>query len=309
MRTEPTIVTAFFDLHRGEWQNSGRTTKRYIESFAFWAGLKNKLVVYTNKEVAEEVKRIRAEKGLLEATTVIIVEDYLVLDSELLASIEAAMLQPASKMFHLRPEHPESWNARYNYVMLLKWWCVCDAIERNLTGETVAWIDFGFNNCGTLYTEPSEFDFVWTCDTDDKMNLFCINQPDETPVFEIVQKMETYVQGASLVGPARLWKPFSELVRNAVMAMNDVGFADDDQVYILMAYRKRPEMFKINKCTWFSIFQVTSERNFTLRPPIQELDFKSTLKKKLKQYEYRKTVNKYLKRQKEILLHRNTIND
>ena len=50
MRTEPTIVTAFFDLRRGEWQDSGRSINRYIDAFAFWAGIKNKIVVYTNRK-------------------------------------------------------------------------------------------------------------------------------------------------------------------------------------------------------------------------------------------------------------------
>lgn len=40
----------------------------------------NKLVVYTNADVAEQVKRIRAEYGLLEATEIIVIDDYLALD-------------------------------------------------------------------------------------------------------------------------------------------------------------------------------------------------------------------------------------
>ena len=302
-------MTAFFDLHRGEWKNSTRSLKRYIDAFSFWAGLKNKLVVYTNQEVAEEVKRIRGEKGLLDSTEVIIVEDYLALDPELYQCIDKAMAQPASKLFHLKPGHPESWNPAYNYVMLLKWWCVCDAIKRGSTGDSVAWIDFGFNNCGILYTDSRDFDFTWTCELDDKMNLYCINQPDETPVFEIVQKMETYVQGCSIVGPAKLWPAFSKLVRESAVAMCDMGFADDDQIYIMMAYRKNPEMFIINECPWFSIFKVTSDRVFSTRELEKSNGIKAKIKSLLRKLEYKKTVNEYLKQQKKILMHRNTVND
>ena len=55
MRTEPTVVTAFFDMHRGEWRSSGRSIQRYIDAFSVWTRIHNKLVVYTNADVAEQV--------------------------------------------------------------------------------------------------------------------------------------------------------------------------------------------------------------------------------------------------------------
>ncbi len=269
----------------------------------------NKLVVYTNADVAEQVKRIRTEYGLLEATEIIVIDDYLALDFALYQSIEKAMASPSSKMFHLKPNHPESWNPVYNYVMLLKWWCVCDAIRRGSTSETVAWIDFGFNNCDTLYTESNDFDFTWSCDTNDRINLFCINEPDDTPVFEIVQKMNTYVQGCSIVGPAKLWPEFAKLVRESMIEMNNVGFADDDQIFMLMAYRKNPDLFKLNICPWFSIFSVTSEQPFHIRPHIETKGMKARLKVILNRIKERKVLHEYLKQQKQILLHKNTLND
>ena len=309
MRTEPTVVTAFFDMHRGEWRSSGRSIQRYIDAFSLWTRIHNKLVVYTNADVAEQVKRIRAEYGLLEATEIIVIDDYLALDFALYQSIEKAMKSHSSKMFHLKPNHPESWNPVYNYVMLLKWWCVCDAIRRGSTSETVAWIDFGFNNCDTLYTEPNDFDFTWLCDTDDRINLFCINEPDDTPVFEIVQKMNTYVQGCSIVGPAKLWPEFAKLVRESMIEMNNVGFADDDQVFMLMAYRKKPDLFKLNICPWFSIFSVTSEQSFHIRPHIETKGMKARLRVILNRIKERQVLHEYLKQQKQILLHKNTLND
>ena len=309
MRTEPTVVTAFFDLNRGEWQLSSRSIQRYIDAFSVWARMHNKLVVYTNAEVAEQVKHIRAGYGLLDATEIIVIDDYFVLDPELYQSIKKAMTSHSSKLFHLKPGHPESWNPSYNYVMLLKWWCVCDAIQRRITSETVAWIDFGFNNCDALYTEPTDFDFTWTCDTKDLINLFCINAPDSTPVFEIVQKMNTYVQGCSIVGPANLWPEFAKLVRKSMIEMNNVGFADDDQVFMLMAYRKKPDLFKLNICPWFSIFSVTSERSFHMRSQVKPKGMKIRLKAILNRIKERKVLYEYLKQQKKILLYKNTLND
>lgn len=305
MRTEPTIVTAFFDLKRGEWENSPRAIGEYLKAFEFWAGIRNKLIVYTDAEVAKEVTRIRRKKGLESVTEIVIVGDYLSLDPDLYHSIEKAMSKESSRAFHLKPQNPESCNPAYNYVMLLKWWCVCDAINRGSTSENVAWIDFGFNNCGTYYTNPKEFEFTWTVELEDKMNLFCLNELDDTPIFEVVQKMDTYFQGGSIVGPASLWQRFAVDVRSSMLEMNDVGFADDDQVIILMAYRKNRDMFKINLCDWFSAFEVTSDKKFTIRRSQVPIGIKGKLKEIKKKYNELKTVEEYLRRQKKILLTRN----
>ena len=76
-----------------------------------------------------------------------------------------------------------------------------------------------------------------------------------------------------------------------------------------MAYRKNPEMFIINECPWFSIFKVTSDRVFSTRELEKSNGIKAKIKSLLRKLEYKKTVNEYLKQQKKILMHRNTVND
>ena len=36
-----TIVTAYFDIGRGNWNNSERGNNKYINYFKFWARIKN----------------------------------------------------------------------------------------------------------------------------------------------------------------------------------------------------------------------------------------------------------------------------
>lgn len=309
MEVKPTIVTAFFDLNRENWENSGRTNKKYLDSFEFWAGIKNDIVIYTNAVMAEAVKEIRNKKGMLDRTKVIIVENYLELDPELYNCIDKAMSSDVSLNFHLHPSKPESCNPVYNYIMLMKWWCVCDAINKGLTNETVAWIDFGFNNCGTYYTDSTQFDFEWKWDFEDKINVFCINEIDNTPIFEIVQKMETYIQGCSLIAPAKLWPDFWNLVRESMIEMTNIGLCDDDQVFILMAYRKHPELFKLNYGPWFSVFHMTSNVEFKIREKVKVSCFKSKIREIRKKIYEEKCIKEYIKKQKMILKNRNTIND
>ena len=53
-----TIVTAFFDIHRGEWKDSRLSNNDYIKHFESWARLKNDLIVYTDEKTAQEVYKI-----------------------------------------------------------------------------------------------------------------------------------------------------------------------------------------------------------------------------------------------------------
>ena len=72
-KDEITLVTAFFDIGRGDLDNESlrRTTGRYMDDFSRWARLKNKLIVYTESKFAKEILEIRARHGLSEKTEVV----------------------------------------------------------------------------------------------------------------------------------------------------------------------------------------------------------------------------------------------
>ena len=306
---KPTIVTAFFDIKRGEWSQSKRGNDEYLIHFSSWARIKNKLIVYTDEDTAKKVKKIREQYGLAELTEIIVINDFKKIDFELLKSIKHAMDAPHAKQFHLKPDHPESWNAVYNYVMMLKWWCVCDAIARGMASGLVAWIDFGFNKGGNYYINPREFNFCWEVTIEKKIHLFSVNDFDDIPIYEIIQRMDTYIQGCNIIAPADLWPEFWRLIRESMVELNHCGLADDDQVLMLMAYRKKPELFNIIKCPWFGIFTATGVEKLTLRENLEDRSFKGKLKNKIKKLKYEKLVKNYIKSQKKILIKRNTISD
>jgi hypothetical protein len=64
-----TIVTAFFDIGRGDWTpDKGlphylhRTNKTYFDRFSHMAKLDNPMVVYTSKEFINDIKFIRQDR-------------------------------------------------------------------------------------------------------------------------------------------------------------------------------------------------------------------------------------------------------
>lgn len=246
-----TVVTGFFKINRESWQGFERTDEQYFEHFKVWAKLRNKIVVYVeNQELAQNIIDFRASLGLKDMTIVNIIDDCLKLEPQLFSDLALATENPLQQLFRLRPQNPEVWNPTYNYIMLLKSWCVCDAIKRNQVDGMIAWIDFGYNHGGYPIDKSSDFSFEWTYDFPEKINLFTIQELDNRPIFEIVMSMDTYVMGGFIVAPYGMWPEFFDLLKSSVYSLMECGLSDDDQNIMLMAYRKRPDICHIHKSMW-----------------------------------------------------------
>lgn len=248
-----TVVTGFFKINRESWQGFERTDEQYFEHFKVWAKLRNKIVVYVESEkLAQNIIDFRASLGLKDMTIVNLIDDCLKLEPQLYSDLVLATENPLQQVFRLRPQNPEVWNPTYNYIMLLKSWCVCDAIKRNQAEGMIAWIDFGYNHGGYPIDKSSDFSFEWAYDFPEKINLFTIQELDNRPIFEIVMSMDTYVMGGFIVAPSRLWPVFFDLLKSSVYSLMECGLSDDDQNIMLMAYRKRPDLCHLHKSMWSS---------------------------------------------------------
>lgn len=246
-----TIVTGFFKIKREGWQGFERSDEQYFEHFKVWAKLKNKLVVYVeSEELKERVISYRKDLGLEEQTIINVVPNCLELESELYENLVKATCNQTQQLFRLRKLNPEVWNPTYNYIMLLKSWCVCDAIKNNQVDGMVAWIDFGYNHGGYPIDRSSDFSFEWSYDFPEKINLFTIQDLDDRPMFEIIMSMDTYIMGGFIVAPSILWPKFWDLLKSSMQSLMDCGLSDDDQNIMLMAYRKQPDLCQLHKSMW-----------------------------------------------------------
>lgn len=291
MDNKITIVTAFFPLKRESWKGFERPNNKYLEYFEFWARIKNDMIIYTDEETSKYIEEIRKEKYDRHNTKIVIISDWKELDKELYESIKIATKNDINKEFHFNPGSPESWNYDYNYVMLLKEWCVKDAVEKGFAKDMIAWIDFGFNHGGEYYLKSEEFDFEWKWNFSNKIQLFQINELDNLPIFEIVRRMNTYIQGDIIIAPDNLWLELWKLVKNNMIALNKVGLVDDDQTILLMAYRENKEIFELHKSEWFSEIADCSQNKFTIKPKEEKnlkllRNLKKTIKNRIKMKRY-----------------------
>lgn len=249
--SELTIVTAFFDIGRAGWKGYARGSDRYVSYFEHWARLQNRVILYSTPDICKKAMAVRERFGLADRTICIPVSSITDVDPMLYEKIKNAMAQKESWRFHKNLRNPESWNPLYNYMTDLKPYWVQDAVRRGLADGMVAWLDFGFNHGGQFFPFAEDFNYLWQYDFSQKIHIFLFKEMDELPIFRIVQNMDTYVQGGIIIAPSGLWKTLWEDFRGSILALAECGLADDDQLIMLMAYRRHPDLFETHMTTWW----------------------------------------------------------
>lgn len=292
---EVTIVTGIFDIGRNSWKTSTRSIDRYINFFRFWARIKNHVIVYSDPNLTNNIYSVRKEFGLEKQTTIVPIEDVRKLDKKLYDKMYTALSCKETVQYRSNPQNPESYNALYNFVMYIKPILCHQAIVDGLTSGTTAWMDFGFNHGGEYYTNPEEFGFLWQNTLSKKVHLFCLNNPDNTPIWKIIQTMPDIISGGLIIAPDELWGTLENLYRQSALSLADCGFSDDDQTLALMAYRKNPDIFQIHKMNgWYDDFEFVTQKNFSKVQPLPHLLEKNLAKKELYSKEYIAAIKHYL---------------
>lgn len=243
-----TIVTGFFDIKRDGWKKFNRTENDYFNYFEKWAAIENKLVVYVeNEDIKNAVIDCRRKYNLEDKTVVCIVKDYLNIDLDLFKKIEKCTQSKIHQSFRLQPNNPEVVNPYYDYVMLLKEWCVANSVKNNLASGTIAWVDFGFNHGGETLKPESFTNFTWKYDFPYKICLFNNKEiGNDVAIFDVIKNMNVYIMGTVIVAPDNLWIDLWEYVKEAMISLSDCGLVDDDQTILLYVYKKYQ-----NKCCLF----------------------------------------------------------
>lgn len=248
--SEITLITAFFDIGRKKFKAIPRTNETYINNFKFWARMKNDLVIYTEPHIKNIVYSIREQYGLSERTKIIVIDNIEDIEPEILNCMDDISHSNWFSHFRVLPNATSN-IPKYSYLMLLKTWFIQDAEKRGLINKYAAWIDFGFNHGGSLYTNPEEFDFEWVFEFSDKIQLFYYQSIDQKPAFEMVRRLCDSIMGCIYIVPKQYCNELWNLTKNAMLNLITMGLYDDDQMLLLMAYRAKPEIFEMHKSDWF----------------------------------------------------------
>lgn len=262
-RDSITIVTAFFDIGRGQWSKEKghpnylqRSSDKYFEYFSNLAKLNNNMVVYTSKEFVEKIRDIRGSKP-----TIIVEIDIQEKFKQCKLEIEKihSSSEFKSKIAPEQLKNPEYWSTDYILVTNLKAYFVRKSIKSGfIDTDLTAWVDFGYCRSDDTLNGIQEwkygFDFK-------KVHFFTINKNfkiDSETVDKAILKNQVFIIGGAVVSSNEMWLKFSKIVKNCQIALLSKGLVDDDQGVFMMTLLENKEDFQLNylgKNKWFNIFK------------------------------------------------------
>lgn len=260
-----TIVTAFFDIGRGEWSpDKGlphylqRTNETYLKRFGHMAKLENDMVIYTSKEFVDDIKFLRQDRP-----TQIYTLDFPNSFKKLRGEVQRIQNDPEyqAKINPMQVKNPEYWNADYVVVNALKSSFVKKAIDnKDVETDLVAWLDFGY--CRDEVT-LNDIDF-WKYPFDkEKIHLFNIKDWEEgTFIQDVIANNDVHITGPCIVASKEMWPKLEALVHHSIDDLLKNNLMDDDQTMLLMAYLQKPDLFELHRVPdqdWFVAFRDYSE--------------------------------------------------
>ena len=264
MDKEIVIVTAFFDIHRESFEVYQRSADQYINYFRFWARIKNRVIIYCQQQNYDRILQIRSEFGLKDKTDIIALDNFFCIEPEIykqMCDISHKKDFCSSRYFDVAISN----RSDYDYIMLLKYWCMFDASKRVDENVFFAWIDFGFNHGGKLYTNPEDFSFKWEYDFDNHISIFCLSDPRKMIGIDSLQFKKDCVMGTFFVVPKHMIKDFWYSMRCAMLSLISLDCIDDDQQLLLMVFKLHKDWFTVIQSDWFELFLICSSQHFTIK--------------------------------------------
>jgi protein YibB len=259
-----TIVTAFFDIGRGEWTpDKGlphylqRTNDTYFERFSHMAKLENEMVVYTAPEFESRVRELRGDRK----TEVVVIDfkynfDYLrkrIHDAQKNENFQNA-INPNQRA------NPEYWYPDYVLVNSLKSTFALQAIDNGYaTNDLVAWLDFGYCRTPDALNGKTKWQYSFN---KDKIHLFNLKEYDNIPIETIISNNSVYMTGPCIVAGRNQWQHLYGLVNHSMNNLLSNNWIDDDQTLLLMSYIAAPQLFELHKVSendWFVAFKDYNE--------------------------------------------------
>ena len=253
-----TIVTAFFDIGRGDWTpDKGlphylhRTTQTYMDRFATMAKLENPMVVYTSKEFVDQIKELREDRPT-DILTLDFPNSFLVLKEHVTKIQQSKEYQ--SKINPSQVKNPEYWNSDYVTINLLKSSFVTKALHLIET-DLVAWMDFGYCRDESTLNGVTKWQYPFD---KDKIHFFNLKEYDGAFIQDIIFNNDVHITGPCIVGGKDMWHLLEHLVHHSVNELLKNQLIDDDQTILLMSYLQKPELFELHKVSaddWFVAFK------------------------------------------------------
>lgn len=254
MTSLPLIVTAFYDIGRGQWQHYQRSSERYFACFERLSLLENDIVVFSQPQFRERFEALQRHKPNLH----VVYDDVFVAHAELLERIRHIQQDPAFRAGIGPIESPEYNSAEYVLVNYLKSEFCCQALAQ-YSQACIAWIDFGYLRKPRQLPRTRRWESPWATSG---LHFFGLRPVEEAQdLLQIIQTNTVYIQGCHLIGQREDWPFLREAMSAALNSLLEQGWVDDDQTLLLMAAQAHPDRITVHpnppdeRLGWFNVFR------------------------------------------------------
>lgn len=254
-----TIVTAFFDIGRGDWtQERGyphylhRTTDTYFERFAHLAQLENEMFIFTTPDNFDRISDLRGNKP----TTVFEYDFY----KETLALREdIELVQHIPDYVRLINQdqrlNPEYWSPEYVVVNMLKSTFACMASVQS-KNDMIAWLDFGYCRTAETLNNVKHWRYAFNPDL---IHMFKLKDYVQgTTIHQLIATNDVHITGPCIVASKKNWRVLEGMIRQGLDELISNQLIDDDQLLLLLSYLTAPELFQLHQVgtdDWFRVFK------------------------------------------------------
>lgn len=269
------IVTAFFDIGRGEWNNEyKRSSNFYLESFLHYLDYPYNMVCFIDDRYIDTILQYYTKSSYHNKKFIPINEKWLennihswkqiYKDKEILSSDEYKKKIEFRKKIIVDlnltiPKNyynflPENENPKYNSINHSKIDFIMYSIQNGYIKEDITcWCDFGY--FGTQHKNNKETFPTSTLDitkfSNNKITFFLkknVEKKDLDPNYTLIYAPEVFT-GTFWGGPTNLMSKMQELYHNCVEELYSINISDDDQHIYLRCCLKQNDMFDLKLCS------------------------------------------------------------
>jgi hypothetical protein len=244
-----TLVSAFFDIGRTQWDKFKRSTQTYIDSFKNYYNLDYKMIVFIDSRYIH----LMSNTNLIH---LIPINEEWLKNNTIWSNIETSRSVMNSEKYkrvvaeRIKNGNPETIYPEYNFINHSKIDFINYAVKHGyINSELVAWSDFGYHS-SIFQNDTSRFPtkVIDTKFFKFKINMWTMNEITEKDFdpWHTVQNDKVIFTGSFYGLPTKMVHEFQNLYHNSLEELHNLGISDDDQHIYLRCYQKRPELFELH---------------------------------------------------------------
>ena len=255
------IVSAFFDIGRGEWDTFTRSTEQYINNFRPYVGLGHNMVVFIDNRHVKTMEDVIETGGESSGRIKLVpisrkwMMDNIYAYKQLAREKEIMESDKFKKLTMHRRSHPECSKPEYNIIQHAKIDFVAYVINNRLSeSDYFAWSDFGYFQHPSRIPRSSldinKFDL-------ERVNFQAISELSERDFnvpYTLIYAPER-IGGFFYLGNAKNLLKYQELYHKICKEFHKLGIVDDDQHIMIQSIAREPSLFKVwNLGGWHLVY-------------------------------------------------------